>query len=130
MSRDFLVGFFHELVSPKPLMIPLGPFQIFCENSQRYSQLKVCHRPQGVPPVSLTPVANGKNLQSENCFMISFPHFWVVDLAYTVDKKILKFILSCQQFVCSHCLPPVSFTPVANLPPVSLIPLAICHRHR
>jgi hypothetical protein len=32
-----------------------------------------------------------------------------------------KFMLSCQQFDnCSHCLPPASLTPVANLPPVSL----------
>ncbi len=31
---------------------------------------------------------------------------------------------------CSHSLPPVSTTPVANLPPVSLIPGAICHRRR
>ncbi len=31
-----------------------------------------------------------------------------------------KFILSCQQFDnCSYCLPPVPFTPVANLPLVS-----------
>ncbi len=29
---------------------------------------------------------------------------------------------------CSHYLPTVSLTPVANLPPVSLIPMAICHR--
>ncbi len=29
---------------------------------------------------------------------------------------------------CSHYLPPVLMTPVANLPLVSLIPVAICHR--
>jgi hypothetical protein len=30
VSRDFLLlFFFHESVSPKPLSIPLGPFQIF-----------------------------------------------------------------------------------------------------
>ncbi len=41
-----------------------------------------------------------------------------------VDNFFFKFILSFQQFDnCSHCLPPVSFTPVANLPPVSLIPV-------
>ncbi len=61
-------------------------------------------------------------------FLISFRHLWAVELAY---KYIFffKFILSCQQFDnCSHCLPPVSFTPLANLPPVSLIPVPICHR--
>ncbi len=31
---------------------------------------------------------------------------------------------------CSHYLPPVSTTLVANLSPVSLIPVAICHRRR
>jgi hypothetical protein len=37
-----------------------------------------------------------------------------------VDKFFFKLILSCQQFDnCSHCLPLVSFTPVANLPPLS-----------
>jgi hypothetical protein len=35
------------------------------------------------------------------------------------------FILSCQQFDnCSHCLPLELFTPVANLPLVSLTPVA------
>jgi hypothetical protein len=37
---------------------------------------------QGLPPVLLTPVANGKNLQLENFFMISFGDLWVVELAY------------------------------------------------
>jgi hypothetical protein len=41
-----------------------------------------------------------------------------------MDNFFFKFILSFQEFDnCSHCLPPVSFTPVANLPPVSLIPV-------
>ena len=31
---------------------------------------------------------------------------------------------------CSHYLPPVSMTPVADLPPVSLITVAICYRCR
>ncbi len=53
--------------------------------------------------------------------MISFGHLWVVELAYMYIKNFFKFILSCQQFDnCSYCLPPV-----ANLPPVSLIPVAI-----
>jgi hypothetical protein len=67
-------------------------------------------------------VANGKNLQSENFFMI---------LLDTLGSRVnifiifLKFILSCQQFDnCSHCLPPVLLTPMANLLPVSLTPMA------
>jgi hypothetical protein len=60
VSRDFLLlVFFLESVSPKPLIIPLGLFQIFSKNSWRYLPLK------GLPPVSTTPVANGKNLQAE-----------------------------------------------------------------
>jgi hypothetical protein len=49
-------------------------------------------------------------------FIISFGHLWLVELAYRYIF-FYKFILSCEQFDnCSHCLPPVSFTPVANLP--------------
>jgi hypothetical protein len=29
VSRDFCFWFFHESVSPKPLIIPLGPFRMF-----------------------------------------------------------------------------------------------------
>ncbi len=61
---------------------------------------------------------NGKNLQSE----IFYYFFWTpLDCIVSIQKKkIFKFILSCQQFDnCSHCLPPVTLIPVANLPPVS-----------
>jgi hypothetical protein len=51
-------GFQHGSVSHKPLIIPLGPFQIF----QKFAEIVAA---QGAPPVSTTPVANGKNLQSE-----------------------------------------------------------------
>jgi hypothetical protein len=72
----------------------------------------------------------------------NFPYFFWTPLGSRVRIKInffFNFILSCQQSDnCSHCLPPVSFTgvidtggnlplplltPVANLPPVSLIPV-------
>ncbi len=54
----FASVFFHESISPQPQSIPLGPFRIFCENSWRYSQVKVHHwyeqlRSQILPPVSL-----------------------------------------------------------------------------
>ncbi len=57
---------------PQPLIIPIGPFRIF-------SKLPEIFTVQGAPPVSLAPVANGKNLQS--VFVISFGHLWVVELA-------------------------------------------------
>ncbi len=47
-------GFFHESVSPKPLSIPFGPF---------FRKFLEIFAAQVAPPVSLTPVANGKNLQ-------------------------------------------------------------------
>jgi hypothetical protein len=52
---------------------------------------------QGWPPVLLTPVANGKNLQSDKYF----DFFWTHLLTPVAN------------------LPPVSLTPVANLPLVS-----------
>jgi hypothetical protein len=36
----------------------IGPFRIFLKFAEKFAA-------QGVPPVSLTPVANEKNLQSE-----------------------------------------------------------------
>ncbi len=58
VSQNFwLLVFFHESVSPKPLNIPSGPFQIFLKFAEIFAA-------QGAPPVLLTPVANGKNLQS------------------------------------------------------------------
>jgi hypothetical protein len=54
VSRDFLpLFFFHESVSTKPLIKPLGPFKIFSKIFLK-----------GLPPVSLS-VATEKNLQSE-----------------------------------------------------------------
>jgi hypothetical protein len=59
VSRDLLLlNFYHESVSPT---IPLGPFGIFKNFSEIFAA-------QDAPPVSLTPVANGKNLQSEIFF--------------------------------------------------------------
>jgi hypothetical protein len=48
--RFFASGFFHESVSPKPRTIPLGPFNIFRKFVEIFSA-------QGLPPVSLTPMA-------------------------------------------------------------------------
>jgi hypothetical protein len=47
----FYFWFFHESVSPLPLSILKRSFQIFAA--------------QGAPPVPMTQVANGKNLQAE-----------------------------------------------------------------
>ncbi len=68
-------SFLHRSVYPKPLIIPLETFRIFCKNSQRYSQ--------GAP-------ANRKIFSEKNFhYLIFFWTPWVVDLAY---KYILSFI--------------------------------------
>ncbi len=57
VPRDFRVFFFlHESVSPK--QYHYGHFEFFRKFAEIFAA-------QGAPPVSLTPVANGKNLQSE-----------------------------------------------------------------
>ncbi len=84
---------------------------------------------QGAPPVSLTPVPNKKKFQS-----VKFYYFFWTPLGSRVSIYIYIFLqvhfkLSAVWY-CSHCLPPVSLTPVANWAPVSLIRVAICHwRH-
>jgi hypothetical protein len=57
--RDFRLQIFFLNQFPKPLSIPLEPFQIFLKI------FRDIFTAQGAPPVSLTPVPNGKNLQSE-----------------------------------------------------------------
>jgi hypothetical protein len=56
----FNFSFYHESVSPNHLIIPLGPFQFFPKI------LKDIH--SSSVPLSLTQVANGKNLQSEKFY--------------------------------------------------------------
>jgi hypothetical protein len=57
VTRFSTSGFFHESVSSKHLRIPLQPFQIFSKIGGRYT-----FAAQGAPPLSLTTVANAKNL--------------------------------------------------------------------
>ena len=55
-----------------------------------------------------------------------------------LGSSVLIYINFCLQvqfkmtaaWYCTHYLPLVSLTSVANLPPASLIPVAICHRRR
>jgi hypothetical protein len=37
VTRFLTSGFFHESVSPKPLSIPLGPFQIFSKIAEIFA---------------------------------------------------------------------------------------------
>ncbi len=95
----------------------------FFKNSRRYSQFKVHHWCRW-HQWQMEKIFNQKN----------FHYFFWTPFGSIVSILInffFKFIWSFQQFDnCSHCLPPVLFTPVANLPLVSLIPVAISHRRR
>ncbi len=78
----FCFWFFQESVSPPAQSISLGPFQFFCENFRRYSQVKVhhwyqqhrrqiCHwyqrhQRQSLPQVSLVLFTGGKFAASVN----------------------------------------------------------------
>ncbi len=127
VSPDFRLLFFSWISSPKPLSTLLGPFQIFSQNSRRYSQLKVHHW------------CCWHRWQMEKIFNLkSFNYF--LDLTYRYIFAF-KFTLRSQQpdiapINCLRCrwyrwqiatgvvdtggfLPQVSLTQVANLPPVS-----------
>jgi hypothetical protein len=78
-TRFFASDFFHESVSPKPLIIPLGPFRIFLN----------IHEDIGSSRFATGVVDTGGKWKK--------------------SSMRIKFFLSCQQFDnCSHCLPPVS----------------------
>ncbi len=95
----------------------------FFKNSRRYSQLKVCHRCQR------------HWWQMEKAFkQKNFNNFVWTHLGIGVNIYVnfclqVHFKVSAAWYYC-HYVPPVSTTPVANLLPVSLIPVAICHRRR
>ncbi len=112
MPRDFLLlVFFHESVSPQPQSIPLGPFQIFSENSRRYSRVKVHNRYQRHRwPVSTTPAANFAT--NYTCVVDNGGKF-----ATGVNDTGGKFAAGVND--TGGKLSPVSTTLVANLPPES-----------
>ncbi len=92
-----------------------------------FSQFGEIFAAQGLPPVSTTPVANGKTFRLKN-----FNNFVWTPLGSRVNIYI-NFCLQVHfqvfaAWYCCHYLPPVSTPPAANLPTVSLMPVAICHR--
>ncbi len=93
VSRDsLLLFFFHESVSPKPLIIPLGPFQIFSKIRGDIRSYEIIFNHFFWTPLG-SRVAAG-----------------VVDTGGKLPSASLKPVVN---------LPPVSLTPVANLPPLS-----------
>ncbi len=117
----FCFWFFSWISFPPAPEYSIKTVSNFFENSRRYSQLKVCHR------------CRWHRWQMEKIFsQKNFNNF--VWLPLGCGGNI--YINFCLQFhfqvsaawYFSHYLLPVSMTPVANLPPVSLIPVAICLR--
>ncbi len=100
-----LKGPCHEIFCfPQAPEYPIRTVSNFFENSRRYSQIKVHHR----PPVSTTPVANLPPVSTAPVANFATSFASVVDTGG-------KFAT-------------VSTIPAANLPPVSMTPVAICHR--
>jgi hypothetical protein len=64
-TRFLASGFLNGSFSPKPQLHHYGRFKFF----QKFAEIFAA---QGAPPMSLTPVANEKNLQSEKfpCFLL------------------------------------------------------------
>ncbi len=75
------------------------------------------------PPVSLMLVANGKNSSLRKVLNILFGHLWLVELTYRWNF-FFKFTWMCKSdimlIICNQCQ-----QPVAKLPLLSLIPVAI-----
>jgi hypothetical protein len=92
-------GFFHGSVFPKPLSIPLGPFQMFKKFSEIFAA-------QGSPPVLSTSVANGKS-STIKVLIFLFGHLREEELTYRYIFAF-KFTLRSQQpdivhIICHRC---------------------------
>ncbi len=108
----FCFWFFSWISFPLAPEYSIKTVSNFFENSRRYSQLKVCHRchwhrwqiekifnQKNFNNFVWSPLGSRGNININFCLQV---HFQVSAAWY-----------------CSHYLPPVSLTPVANLPPVS-----------
>ncbi len=119
----FDLWFFSWISFPQAPECTITAISNFFENSRRYSRLKVHHRCRW-HWWQMKKIFNQKN----------FTYFVWTPLGSTVDI----YLSFCFQvyfkvpaaWYCCHYLLPVSLTPVANLPPVSLIPVVICHWRR
>jgi hypothetical protein len=73
VSRDFLLlVFFHESVSPKPLIIQLGPFRIF---SKIRGGIRSSRFATGVVDTS----SKWKKSSIRKILIILFGHLWLVE---------------------------------------------------
>jgi hypothetical protein len=72
---SFSTHIFHESVSPKPLSIPLGPFQIF---SKIRSHIRSSRCTTGVVDIG----GKWKNSSNRKVLIILFEHLRVAELTY------------------------------------------------
>ncbi len=109
VSQDFLLlVFFHESVSPQPQGIPLGPFQIFCENLRKYSQVKV-HLHINDTGGKIAACINNTG----GIWQICRRYQWHQRQILTPVLLVL-LITVAQSTISAANSPPVSLTPVAN----------------
>ncbi len=131
----FCFWFFSWISFPPAPEYSIKTVSNFFENSRRYSQLKVCHRCQR-HRWQMEKIFNQKNsnnfiwspLGSRGNIYINFclqVHFQVSGAWYCSSGKCAAGVVDT-----GGNLPPASLTPAVNFPPVLLIPVAICHRHR
>ncbi len=111
VTRFSTTGFFHGSVSPQASEYTITAISNFFRNSRRYLRLKVHHRCQR-HQWQMEKIFKQKNLYS---------FVWA-----PLGSRVNIYINFCLQvhfkvsaaWYCSHYLPPVLTTPVANLPPV------------
>ncbi len=124
VSRDFsLLVFFHQSVSPQPQCIPVGPFRIF---SKIRGDIRSSLLTTGVVDTG------GKWKKSFN--QKNFNNF----VGTPLDSRDNIYIHFCLQvhfkvsaaWYLSHCLPPVSLIPVAICPQCRWHRRQICRRYR
>ncbi len=111
VGRFFASGFFHESFSPQPLKITSESFTNFFENSLRYSQIKMHHQSQ-----------RHRRQRHRRQICCRWLHWWQICHRYKWHRRQILLSVSL-----------VLSIQVANLPPVSRIPVATCHgykRHR
>ncbi len=111
----FFFWFFSWISFPPAPEYSFKTVSNFFENSRRYSQLKVCHR------------CRWHRWQMEKIFNQKNFNNFVWSPLGSRGNIYIKFCLQVHFHVsaawyCSHYLPPVSMTLVANLPPAANLP--------
>ncbi len=108
VSRDFRLVF--SMFPPSP-WVPLGQLEIFSK-IRGYSQLKVHHR-------CCWRLWQMEKIFNYKVIIILFGQLWEVELTYRYIFALQVYFKVSASWYCSHYLPQVSLTLVANFPLVS-----------